>query len=122
EAARQGAAQKATAVVWTTPDGYVWIFDVESGQAMARRVEASSPLDASAAAAVALSVKTLLRSTAVAPPAERIGVARPREELRLEALVGAQVLFGDPKDAELRLGLALAWYPRRLRRWLGLAL
>jgi hypothetical protein len=122
EAARFGTAHEAAAVVWTTPDAFVWIFDVESGQAMARRMEAPAPLDASAAAAVALSVKTLLRATTVAPPAERVAVPRVREELRLEAVVGTQVLFGDPKDAELRLGVALAWYPRRLQRWLGLAL
>jgi hypothetical protein len=122
EAARLGVAQQAGAVVWMSPDAFVWIFDVESGQALARRVEAPLPLDASTAAAVALSVKTLLRATTVAPPAERVAVPRLREELRLEALVGTQVLFGNPRDAELRLGLALAWYPRRLQRWLGLAL
>lgn len=122
-AARLAQAQQAAAVVWIAPDGYLWIYDADSAQAVTRHVDVPLPLDASAAAALALSVKTLLRSTTVAPPAERVGATvRLREELRLEAHLGAQILFGTPQTAEWRVGLQLAWYPRRAQRWFGLAL
>lgn len=126
EAQRIADAQHAGAVVWTTGEGAdcgLWVFDVETQQLVARKVELGV-LDPAAAAAVALSAKTLLRASTVAPPAERVGAAaisRPREQLRLEAIAGGQAQFGTPQSFELRLGAAIAWYPRQLRHWLGLS-
>ena len=127
QAQRLAAAHGLAALVWVTGDGSdagLWVYDLDTQQLIARRIERVQPLDAATAAALALSVKTLLRASTVAALPERIGAAalsRPREQLRLEALVGLQAQLGDPQTVELRLGAAVAYYPRRLRSWLGLA-
>src|SRR5262249_32563684 len=128
QAQKIASAQKVDALVWVTgagSDAGLWVFDLDTQQLIARRIERVQPLDAATAAALALSVKTLLRASTVAPPPERIGAAalsRPREQLRLEALVGAQAQLGVPKSVELRLGAAVAYYPRALRERFGVAL
>jgi hypothetical protein len=69
---------RASGVVWiaTEPGGAsLWIYDASTDQVVTRRVDATPPFDAPTAAAAALSVKTLLRSSTVAPPAERLGAA-----------------------------------------------
>src|SRR5581483_7720600 len=127
QAERIAADAHAAAVIWVTgdgPDSALWVFDAETQQLIARRVEFTAPIDPAVAAAMALSAKTLLRLSTVAPPVERLAPPpSPRTQLRLEAqLVGFQAQFGDPKGAELRFGAALAWYPKQLGRHLGLAL
>jgi hypothetical protein len=51
----------------------LWVFDAHSGNVTARRLSEAPPFDGAAAAAVALSVKTVLRTSSVAPPDERLG-------------------------------------------------
>ncbi len=66
----------AAAVIWvssTTHGSLVWVFDARTGEIATRMLEQRRPLDGPAAAAVALSVKTVLRSSVIAPPAERFG-------------------------------------------------
>jgi hypothetical protein len=59
----------------------VWIYDVAADHTSLRDLTTSPPFDATTAAAVALSIKALLRLTVVAPPAERFGpVARPEPD------------------------------------------
>ncbi len=71
----------ATGLVWISnadDEHALWVYDVEKDQLVSRSLGAALPLDAPNAAAAALSVKTLLRSSTVAPASERIGAeARP---------------------------------------------
>jgi hypothetical protein len=65
----------AGAAAWIADDGSgsaLWIFDGESDRTVARRLASPPPYDDPTAAAVALSIKTLLRFSAVAPPVERL--------------------------------------------------
>lgn len=61
--------QNADVVVWIAPAtragerGSLWVYDGASQQLVVRRLTVSPPFDAAAAAAVALSVKTILRSS-----------------------------------------------------------
>ena len=84
EAARAIAeANHAGAVVWVSQHdaGYaLWVFDLASHRVTERALGTGPPFDEATAAAVALSVKTLLRHSAVAPEAERFGAAGVEEE------------------------------------------
>jgi hypothetical protein len=75
EGARSVARDEgADAVVWISRDGddhALWIYDTEADRVVAKRLVEAPPYDDAMAVAVALSVKTLLRHSAVAPPAER---------------------------------------------------
>jgi hypothetical protein len=61
--------QNADVVVWIAPAqragerGSLWVYDTANQQLVVRRLIVSPPFDAAAAAAVALSVKTILRSS-----------------------------------------------------------
>jgi hypothetical protein len=69
-------AYGAGAVVWVSEheQGYaVWVYDLETNQVVARPLAGPPPFDGPAAAAAALSVKTLLRHSATAPLGERYG-------------------------------------------------
>jgi hypothetical protein len=77
EAARALAlAQGAGAVVWVSQHAHghaVWMYDLETDQVVSRALPGTLPFDGAAAAAAALSIKTLLRHSATAPKAERFG-------------------------------------------------
>jgi hypothetical protein len=71
-------ARDAGAAVWLADDGTgtaLWIYDADSQRTTARRLPGPPPYDAPTAAAVALSVKTLLRFSRVAPVEERAATA-----------------------------------------------
>jgi hypothetical protein len=71
------------AVVWVSSaerGSLLWVYDTRAGDITTRVLPETPPFDSAAAAAVALSVKTVLRSSVVAPPAERFG-ARPAKPL-----------------------------------------
>jgi hypothetical protein len=102
------------AVVWvssTEGGSLLWVFDARAGDVTTRMLAEIPPFDSAAAAAVALSVKTVLRSSAVAPPAERFG-AQPDTTLaehssalaqRSSALeFGAGGQWVGPRQPELR--------------------
>jgi hypothetical protein len=64
------------ALVWLTEveqGSLLWVYDADTGDVTTRMIAESPPFDSAAAAAVALSVKTALRSSAVAPKDERFG-------------------------------------------------
>lgn len=72
----------AAGVVWITSEGgeaALWAYDPATEQVVSRPLATPPPFDAPTAASAALTVKTLLRASTVAPPEERLGaeVARP---------------------------------------------
>ncbi len=90
----------ADVVMWVAARGNhysVWIYDVASDHTSLRDLTTSPPFDATTAAAVALSIKALLRLTVVAPPAERVA-----PEVRPEAdwVFGAAVSLADHEGAQ----------------------
>lgn len=69
------------AVVWVSSiegGSLLWVFDARAGEVTTRILDQLTPFDSAAAAAVALSVKTVLRSSELAPLKERFG-AHPEE-------------------------------------------
>jgi hypothetical protein len=144
-AARAVAEQsRAAAVVWVSEHegGFaLWIYDVASDQVTAQALTTPPPFDAPTAAGVALSIKTLLRHSAVAPRSERFGAADgattgvtgrsgrparapavPREppasrshgsRVDLEARAGMRVDRTDPGAIDARLALGCVWWPGR---------
>jgi hypothetical protein len=59
----------------TQTQSTVWLYDAATQQVTSRSQEQLPPFDAPAAAAVALSLKTLLRTSELAPQSERFGAA-----------------------------------------------
>jgi hypothetical protein len=114
------------AVVWISSaerGSLLWLFDARSGDFSIRILGEKPPLDGAQAAAVALSVKTLLRSSSVAPPAERFGAqsapsaqapaaseTSPRADGVFALELGAGGYLRANRQAELTLDLAaVAW-------------
>jgi hypothetical protein len=132
-------SEHAGAVVWLAPEQQaatpsLWMYDAETDQIVVRHVNASPPYDDATAAAVALSVKTLLRSSAVAPPSERtaaptstaespaataLAPSAPSRTLRFEAALGVRPVAD---TWELRGGLGVSWWPERYAGRVGLAI
>jgi hypothetical protein len=117
--ARDIAAQHgASGVVWIGELAHeysLWFYDAQSDQVVTRPLGGGEPEDAATAAGLALTVKTLLRASTVAPPEERIGAApRGPGALRIEAAGGGQLATGVGEGFDLRLDAALAWWPGRL--------
>lgn len=113
------------AVVWvssTEHGSLLWVFDSRTGEIATRMLAETPPFDGAAAAAVALSVKTVLRASVVAPPGERFGVepATPPKE-RISALeIGAGGHWAGGSQVELRVELAGVVWLAAARR-LGLS-
>ena len=126
-------AHEADGVVWLSesPEGWaVWVFDAASGRAMARPLAQPPPFDEPTAAALALTVMTMLRHGATAPPSERLQRpppspqgARPSEpeapepdraeasELRLELALGAEGWATSPDQVDARAALTVGYWP-----------
>jgi hypothetical protein len=115
----------ADVVVWvsSTGDGHaLWIYDTASDHASARQLDSSPPFDAATAAGVALAVKTLLRATVVAPPAERFGAPSTDGPWRIGTSIGASTRLGASLPTEGRLALNASFWPGLFgHRW-GLSL
>jgi hypothetical protein len=95
------------AVVWISSaerGSLLWVFDARSGDVTLRMLAETPPFDSAQAAAVALSVKTLLRSSSVAPPAERFGAQPPPAPA---ASPPADAVFA------LELGAGATWLAKR---------
>lgn len=109
------AEQRAGAVIWLAakPRGHALRFyDAHSGQVMSRALPAGPPFSEPMAASLALSVKTLLRHSPLAPPGEhRAGPSGrwPDPDLVIDSRVGVQVPA--PQGLEPRFALALVWTP-----------
>jgi hypothetical protein len=127
------------AVVWISvadDHAMIWVFDARADRIVAQRIIAVPPFDEPGAAGVALTLKTLLRHSAVAPEPERLRPAvvakpaprvlvqppivtppEPRESrLAAAALVGVRLMRS---ELEPRLGLSLMWTPLGERVRLG---
>jgi hypothetical protein len=66
----------ATGLVWVAmeqSEPSLWVYDAATDQVVTRKTSTTPPFDAPTAAAAALTVKTLLRASTVAPVEERIG-------------------------------------------------
>lgn len=115
----------ADVVVWVSPGGeqsVLWVYDAETKHVSSRVVDAALPYDAPTAAAIALSLKALLRASKVAPVAERIGPPPPPpapppsapratdEVLRAEATLSGRLFAAS--TVEPRASLGLAWFLR----------
>ena len=116
---------RADAVVWlsSSDGGYaLWVYDAESDHASARRLPAAPPFDDTTAAAIALSVKTVLRATTLAPPRERFGASFASEDTtwRFDVDVGGAVRTGDPRVVEPRGGVGGGYWPARYAYRVGL--
>lgn len=103
----------AQALVWVTKiDGgsLLWVFDVGTGDVTTRLSTETPPFDSAAAAAVALSVKTVLRDSAVAPTSERFEEHVPSSQrtFALEASGGVHLVAEETFDP--RGELALVWW------------
>lgn len=73
-ASRLAGQLEVQALVWLTKldqGSLLWVYDAGTGDVTTRMLTQSPPFDSAAAAAVALSVKTALRASAIAPPDER---------------------------------------------------
>ena len=131
EAERRAAAIAAgahgDAVAWVSAgesSAVLWMYDASTNHVASRVLDARPPFDEPTSAAVALSLKTLLRSSTVAPEPERFGATTESPPtsslLRVEGSAGARVL---PREVtELRGAFGLATYPRSLDEHLGIAL
>ena len=104
----------------------LWAYDSALDRVLERALPSLPPFDEPTAAAIALTVKTLLRQSTLAPESERVGIVEaprplsPRQrEWAVEISAGVLALHTDPADAEPRFGLALGWWPRALSGLLG---
>ena len=109
------------AVVWLSDDGAgghaLWIYDADSDRAASRRLTRPPPFDDPTAAAVALSIKTLLRHSSVVPEVERYGAAptaEPTPRLRVDTIAALRIRRTEAGDVEPRLGVGVRVAPGRL--------
>ena len=108
--------QGASGVVWIGELAHeysLWFYDAETDQVVTRPLGGGETEDPATAAGLALTVKTLLRSSTVAPPEERIGARRGPGALRIEAAGGGQLATGVGDGFDLRLDAAVAFWPGR---------
>lgn len=130
EAAREAHALSVgrgiNAIAWVSesPGGRsLWLYDARNDQLVSRQLT-GDPKDEASAAAVALTLKTLLRSSTIAPPNERLGsTATPASpppsaprRFRLEVDGGVRLLATSTNALSPRTGVAAAWWPSFLAR------
>jgi len=117
---------RADVVIWiSSANGAyaLWVYDAESDHASARSVPGAPPFDEPTAAAIALSIKTILRTTKVAPPQERFGaVARDDTTWQLDIPAGVALRSGTPSAVEPRAGIGLSVWPAAFAHRVGLTL
>lgn len=116
---------QADVVMWVSENAgrtAAWIYDVASDHASLRELTSSPPFDPTTAAAVALSVKALLRFTVVAPPPERFGAVfeEPTWAFGLSASVATH--FGTEPQPEARAGPYVSFWPESFHHRWGVSL
>jgi hypothetical protein len=111
-------------VVWISTAEQVsvlWVYDATSDEVSTRVFSGMPPLPSSVAASVALSLKTLLRATVVAPEAERFGAAprtdTKRDHLQLQS--GIDVRFFAARSTDWRIAMSGLWWLRPPPRGIG---
>jgi len=106
----------ADVVVWISPgdeQSVLWFYDAQTQHVGSRVVDARLPYDAPTAAAVALTMKTLLQSSTVAPKPERAAAPPPVERdatIGIDATVSERWVAG--RTMEPRAGLGVARWTR----------
>jgi hypothetical protein len=118
------------AVAWVSPssdESVLWVYDVEADHFTSRLFARAPPFDSPSAAAVALSLKTLLRTTVIAPETERFGAMLAEEGTppRLVRVEGEGMLRHFATGmAEVRFGLQAVGFlgPQSGRPGAGLGL
>lgn len=117
--------QRASAVVWVNADGpgTLFVYDRQEHWIIARPLGTEIPFDAPSAAAAALSVKTALRHSEVAPPQERRprALREPRSFPRFVTSLagGLRVRQTDARRYEARASLGATYFPSALDGRLG---
>ncbi len=146
--------QGAAVLLWIAPParpgehGSLWVYDAQSQQLVVRPLTVSAPFDDASSAAVALSVKTILRTTPLvtqlalgrpgdslahepSEPTPASGVAPPVEATtppprhpgwRLETMAGARMPTGAASPAEPWAGLGVSLWPVTQGGHLGLGI
>ena len=141
--------QQAGAVVWIAPPrppdphATLWVYDAQTLELAVRPLTVSEPFDDAGAAAVALSVKTVLRASPLAapepppepelpplPPAPRPPVPvmtappspAPQRAWRLETTLGVRAPTGASAEVEPRAALGASVWPAAWRNQAGLGL
>ncbi len=129
EARQVADAQKVDLVVWISETGQshaLWVFDAQAGHIVTRPLSMAPPTDAPNAASLALTLKTLMRSTTAAPVEERISSERALMPaagvFRVEAYGGPRKLATVGSSADLRIGLGALWFPSFLGEYAALGL
>ena len=122
----------ASVLVWVSPaaqGALLWIYETESGELSVRELAEAPPFGSEQAAAVALSIKTLLRTTDVAPQSERVAATartptptptptptsdrvppRPHAWRRFKLEAGTDLRFTARATSEGRLALGGTWW------------
>lgn len=111
--ARDFAAEHgARAVVWISSDAHgpaLWTYDRKSDRVVVRRLSPGPPTDEASAAAVALTIKTLLRHSMAAPVQERFGSRAPSPPFaaawHFEAQLSWRHTGGNADSEQARLGV-----------------
>jgi hypothetical protein len=128
EASRQAEAlaqqRGVGVVVWVSSasqGSVLWVYDADRDELTTRVLADSPPFSSPAAASVALSLKTLLRATALAPDDERFdgGSRPPRRQLeRLTLDAGGDVRFLASDRSEVRAAVGgVVWFETTTPRW-----
>lgn len=119
----------ASIIVWVSPSdsgSLLWIYETDRDEVSTRELAEGPPFSSPEAASVALSLKTLLRTTEVAPQAERFGAAPPRPEPhspRLTFRALGDVRYFSRATTEVRAALSgVWWFPAPMRLGLGFCL
>jgi hypothetical protein len=123
------AREHADAVVWISISDAgpaLWVYDADADRSLSRGLTSAPPYDEPTAAAVALTLKTLLRHSLVAPVAERAVVPEPARAaprfVHLEIGGGVGAFATSPSDVEPRASLAASLWPGELEGIVGFSL
>jgi hypothetical protein len=119
---------EVNALVWVSiasGESVVWMYDADTGKVSSRAQPAILPFDAPAAAAVALSLKTLLRATDLAPEPERLRASWAGTSwlapVRLEVGGGVRAFANHALTPYFEVGAAFWWEEGGPGAW-GIAL
>lgn len=111
--ARELAEQhRAGAAIWLaqSSQGHVLrLYDAHSGQVMARALPSGPPFSEPMAASLALSIKTMLRHSRLAPADHPASAGWPEPDLLIDSRVGVRI--PSQQGMQPRFGLALTWTP-----------